>query len=260
LRVEVPKYAIFTINLNDLSSLTINPISFVPPIALGGGSNITGYFRDAILDPYTRLSYWLVGSETQTVNTLCRVVRFNLVTQVFSAQDSYDFDKQCLTMFMNFDDTTTLYIASNDASESEVNFHAPIVKFQVLPTMETEEYIYAQNEVEPYLSSIVDSKTNIAYFGTSTRNASLVYFNVTDFSYIGRDTLSIPSVGFAQTENARALYLDNNGYLYVGLGLPLGVLKLQLKAYSAAVTIKPIWVIQSLLIIILSYVYRRVKN
>jgi len=183
-------------------------------------------------------------------------MRFNIVTSQFTVADLNAGERQCLTMFMNFDDTATLYVASDDASYNP-NPHAPIIKVEVLPTLQRTTAINA-DQVEPYLSSVLDPSTNIAYLGTSTRNASLVYLNVTSFSYIGRDTLSISNVNFYQTQNARAMFLDGNtGHLYVGLGLPLGVLKLKLNTLSAAVITKPTWAIQGLLIV-LAYLYGRI--
>jgi len=245
--------AIFVVNLTTFTIVT----SYRPPATLEVTLPYTGFFREAILDPFTRLSYWLVGSQDQTTPTTCRVIRFNIVTTQFSVVDLDAGERQCLTMFMNFDDTATLYVASDDASYGP-NPHAPIVKVEVLPTLQR---VLATNadQVEPYLSSALDPSTNIAYLGTSTRNASLVYFNVTSFTYIGRDTLSIASVDFIQTQNARAMFLDGNtGHLYVGLGLPLGALRLKLKTFSAAVITKPTWAIQGLLIIVLACLYGRI--
>jgi len=245
--------AIFVVNLTTFTIIN----SFRPPATLAVTIPYTGYFRDVILDPFSRLSYWLVGSPDQTTPTTCRVMRFNIVTSQFSVADLDAGERQCLTMFMNFDDTTTLYVASDDASYIP-NPHAPIIKVGVLPSLER---ITAINSdlVEPYLSSALDPSTNVAYLGTSTRNATLVYFNVTSFNYIGRDTLSIDSVDFVQTENARAMFLDGNtGHLYVGLGLPLGALRLKLKTLSAAVITKPTWAIQGLLVIVLACLYGRI--
>ena len=85
---------------------------------LFGPDEPSGLFRAAVRDPYTKLSYWMVGAKGGGINTPCKIVRFNLATKrvdgvALSTTGSADVSaKRCFDMAFSKRNNSFVYVVT----------------------------------------------------------------------------------------------------------------------------------------------------